>query len=145
MATSRASSTISYLLDPLKYYHPSPSFMHSDMSSGNAVSLYAGNMVNLESDLMGRTRANTKCCAGKYLPGTVIQGVDINRRPKMVHLGGGISSPLNPLANEAKYTGPALPFNPLPKINTQESWTNQFGGPAGGPVLLLNPLSKPYK
>lgn len=135
MATSRASSTISYLLDPLKYYHPSPSFMQSDMSSGNAVSVYAGNMVNLESDLTGRTRANTKCCAGKYLPGTVIQSVDTSRHPKMVHLGGGgpVGGPVggpalppNPLANQAKYKGPALPFNPLPKKKTQESWTNQF-------------------
>ena len=127
MATSRASSTISYLLDPLKYYHPSPSFMQSDMSSGNAVSLYAGNMVNLESDLTGRTRANTKCCAGKYLPGTVIQSVDTSRRPKMVHLGGGGGGPAlppNPLAK--KDNGLALPFNPLPKKKTQESWTNQF-------------------
>ena len=119
MATSRASSTISYLLDPLKYYHPSPSFMQSDMPSGNAVSLYAGNMVNLESDLTGRTRANTKCCAGKYLPGTVIQSVDINRRPKMAHLRG-------PTIPVAKYRGPALPFNPLPKKNTQESLSFKY-------------------
>ncbi len=130
MATSRKSTT-SYLLDPLKYYHPYPTFMQSDMSSGNAVSLYAGNMVNLESDLTGRTRAHTKCCAGKYLPGTVIQSVDTSKHPKMMHLGGpagGPALPLNPLAYKVRGPGrgPALPFNPLPMTKNESSWTSQF-------------------
>jgi hypothetical protein len=97
MSAHKSYTTTSYLLDPLKYYHPEPRFMESDMASGNAVSLYAGNMVNLESDLTGRTRAHTKSSAGQYLPGTIVQSVDAGLAPKMVHL-----------------RPPALPFDPLP-------------------------------
>jgi hypothetical protein len=118
----RAYTTVEYLLDPLKFYHPTPRFMESDMASGNAVSLYAGNMVNLESDLTGRTRAHTKCSAGQYLPGTIVQSVDAGYKPKMVHL-----------------LPSAMPFDPLPKGYRQSP------APSGQSFVTLIQTGKPAK
>jgi len=77
--TEEATGILSYLMDPNKYYNCNPCRIELGTVGGNNVSLYDGNMVDLESDLSGRTRANTHCPSGHYLPGTVIQGVDVNK------------------------------------------------------------------
>ena len=66
-------SMLSYLMDPNKYYNNNPSFIPGTVG-GNTVSLYSNNMVDLESDLTGRTRGATRCPGGKFLPGTIVQG-----------------------------------------------------------------------
>ncbi len=38
---------------------------------GNHVSLYTGNLVDLESDLRGQTRLASKCPSRKYVPKTL--------------------------------------------------------------------------
>jgi hypothetical protein len=75
--TEESVSILSYLLDPNKYYSCSPCRIELGLVAGNNVSLYDGNMVDLESDLTNRTRANTRCPSGKFLPGTIIQGRDV--------------------------------------------------------------------
>ena len=69
-------STISWLLDPNKYYHSDPRIIERGIVGGNNVSLYAHNLVDLESDLSGRTRSSSRCVGGKFLPGTFVQGTD---------------------------------------------------------------------
>jgi hypothetical protein len=70
----KRAGILGYLMDPNKYYNNNPSFIEKGTVGGNTVSLYANNMVDLESDLTGRTRGATKCACGKFLPGTVVQG-----------------------------------------------------------------------
>jgi hypothetical protein len=84
MRTVESTGTLAYLLEPGKYYHKSPCLIQQGIVGGNSVSLYKGNMVDLESDLSGRTRAQTKCSGNKFLPGTVVQGRD--RKGSLVHL-----------------------------------------------------------
>ena len=72
--TQESTSVLKYILDPSKYYNNNPCFIEKGIVGGNTVSLYSDNIVDLESDLSGRTRARTKCSAGKFLPGTIIQG-----------------------------------------------------------------------
>jgi hypothetical protein len=68
------SSIHGYLMDPNKFYHANPSYIEKGIVGGNTVSLFSQNLVDLESDLSGRTRAATKCPSGKFLPGTIVQG-----------------------------------------------------------------------
>ena len=68
-------STIGYLMDPNKYYNNNASFVPGTVG-GNTVSLYSKNLVDLESDLTGRTRGSSKCACGKFLPGTIVQSKD---------------------------------------------------------------------
>ena len=72
--TVEATGVLSYIIDPTKYYNDNPCLIDRGIIAGNSVSLYRDNMVDLESDLSGRTRAHSKCPGNKYLPGTVVQG-----------------------------------------------------------------------
>lgn len=76
--TEESTSAFSYIMDPNKYYNCQPCRVSFGVTGGNNVSLYEGNMVDLESDLSGRTRVASGCPSGKYLPGTVVQSVDHN-------------------------------------------------------------------
>ena len=73
-----STGILSYLLDPNRYYNCNPCRIERGVVGGNNVSLYGGNLVDLDSDLRGLTRVNTHCPAGKYLPGTVLQGQESN-------------------------------------------------------------------
>jgi hypothetical protein len=77
--TEESTGVLSYLMDPNKFYNCNPCRIGLGTVGGNNVSLYDGNIVDLESDLSGRTRQNTYCPSGKFLPGTVVQGSDVNK------------------------------------------------------------------
>lgn len=51
-----------------KYNHCSECRMELGIVGGNDVSLYSGNLVDLESDLRGQTRAASQCPSHKYQP-----------------------------------------------------------------------------
>ena len=74
----RSTGVLSHVLDPNKYYNCNPCRNELGTVGGNNVSLYGGNLVDLESDLRGQTRAASQCPANKYLPGTVVQATDVN-------------------------------------------------------------------
>lgn len=78
-STEEATGVLSYLMDPNKFYNCNPCRVEQGTVGGNNVSLYEGNIVDLESDLSGRTRVATKCPSNKFLPGTIIQGKDVNK------------------------------------------------------------------
>jgi hypothetical protein len=58
-----------YQLYPGKYNNCNKCRMELGILGGNAVSLYKGNLVDLESDLRGQTRAASLCPSHKYHPG----------------------------------------------------------------------------
>ena len=70
------STTLSYILDPVRYEHCKKCRMEFGIVGGTAVSHVAGNLVDLENDLRGANRPNTHCAAYKYLPndGLSVQG-----------------------------------------------------------------------
>jgi hypothetical protein len=72
-SVEESTSILSYLMDPNKFYHCNPCFITRGVVGGNTTSLYKGNMVDLESDLNGRTRVASKCPSGQFLPGTIVQ------------------------------------------------------------------------
>lgn len=77
--TEEGTSVLSYLMDPNKYYNCNPCRIELGTVGGNNVSLYGGNIVDLESDLRGQTRVATHCPSNHFLPGTVVQGSDVNQ------------------------------------------------------------------
>jgi hypothetical protein len=54
------NSILAYTLDPHRHYNNNPCFMDR-IPGGNTVSLYDGNLVDLESSLTGRVRHNPTC------------------------------------------------------------------------------------
>lgn len=63
---NQSVSPLSYMLNPIKYENCSKCRNELGLVGGAAVSNISGNLVNLESDLLGITRTNTKCPSEKY-------------------------------------------------------------------------------
>ena len=57
----QSNESLDYTLYPGKFYNCSKCRMELGQVGGNGVSLYSGNLVDLESDLMGIQRTNPKC------------------------------------------------------------------------------------
>ena len=69
---------VDYMLDPVKYEHCNKCRMELGVVSGTAVSHISGNLVDLESDLRGQTRAASKCPEYDYMPtaGNILKSKD---------------------------------------------------------------------
>ena len=63
---------VNYMLDPIRYNHCNKCFPnnHVGIIGGTNVSNIKGNLVDLESDLSGRTHMATKCPEYKWGPNT---------------------------------------------------------------------------
>lgn len=57
---------LAYVLDPSRYEHCNKCRMEFGLVGGTAVSHIKGNLVDLETDLRGQTRVNSKCPDMKY-------------------------------------------------------------------------------
>ena len=71
---NESTSVLTYVLDPNKFYNCNQCRVEFGVTGGNNVSLFNGNLVDLESELRGQTRAYSRCPSRKFIPGTVIQG-----------------------------------------------------------------------
>ena len=69
-------SQLSYLLDPIKFEHCSKCRHELGLVGGTAVGVPKGNMVDLENNLFGIDRPNTRCPGYKFVPSAVstVQG-----------------------------------------------------------------------
>ncbi len=65
---AQSTGPLSYLLNPMKYENCSKCRIELGQVGGTAVSNYSGNLVDLESDLRGQTRVNSRCPEDKWLP-----------------------------------------------------------------------------
>ena len=63
---SESVGTLAYILDPLKYEHCNKCRIEKGIVGGTDVSHVSGNLVDLESDLRGITRQQSKCPTMKY-------------------------------------------------------------------------------
>lgn len=66
-------SVVNYRMDVNRYYNPNVKRIEQGIVGGNDVSIYKGDLVNLDSELRGITRPATKCPTGLYQPKTLIQ------------------------------------------------------------------------
>lgn len=67
-ALDQSTGPLRYAMYPGKYNHCRKCRMELGIVGGNAVSIYKGNLVDLESDLRGQTRPASKCPSHKYHP-----------------------------------------------------------------------------
>lgn len=77
-------SVLGYLLDPIKYNHCSPCRSELGLVGGNNVSQAKGNLVDLENDLFGINRGQSKCALTRHLPRNdeKVQGIDLYKDTK---------------------------------------------------------------
>lgn len=61
-------NALTWQLDPVKYEHCDNCRMAFGVVGGSTVSHVTGNIIDLENDLRGTNRINTKCAAFKHLP-----------------------------------------------------------------------------
>ena len=61
-------SILGYILSPMRFENSSKCRMELGLVGGTAASHINGNLVDLESDLFGITRFNTKCIKHQYAP-----------------------------------------------------------------------------
>lgn len=76
-ALSSSVAPLDYMLDPSKYEHCDKCRVELGVVGGTAVSHVTGNLVDLENNLLGIDRPNTKCPSYKFLPpapGKPLQG-----------------------------------------------------------------------
>lgn len=73
---AQSTAPLSYILDPIRYENCNKCRNELGLVGGPAVSHITGNLVDLENDLRGQNRPNTKCAAYKYIPptGNTLQG-----------------------------------------------------------------------
>lgn len=61
-------SQLSYLMDPIKFEHCNKCRNEIGLVGGTNVGVPKGNMVDLENNLFGIDRPNTRCANYKYIP-----------------------------------------------------------------------------
>jgi hypothetical protein len=66
----QSTSQLDYMLYNGKYDNSAKCRIEFGLVGGNGVSLYSGNLVDLESDLRGQTRLNSHCPDKMYKPPT---------------------------------------------------------------------------
>ena len=76
-ALSESVAPLDYMMDTSKYEHCNKCRIELGVVGGTAVSHVSGNLVDLENNLLGLDRPNTKCPSYKFLPpapGQPLQG-----------------------------------------------------------------------
>ena len=71
-----STSPLNYTLYPGKYENCAKCRIEFGTVGGNGVSLFSGNLVDLESDLRGQTRPASLCPLNKYQPECEYSGKD---------------------------------------------------------------------
>ena len=87
-----STSILNFTLDPNKYYSCKPCRISEGIIGGNNVSVFKGNLVDLESDLRGQTRMASKCPTNLFQVGTTVQGKPLNNCSESCMHGDKLSS-----------------------------------------------------
>jgi hypothetical protein len=77
-------SVLGYLMDPIKYNHCTPCRSELGLVGGNNVSQTTGSLVDLENDLLGINRGQSRCAVTRYIPRDdgKRQGIDLYKDTK---------------------------------------------------------------
>jgi hypothetical protein len=78
---AQSAGMFAYTQMPVKFEHPRQCRNALGLVGGSEVSNITGNVVDLESDLLGITRSQTKCAAQKYTPACPLGGADCPDTP----------------------------------------------------------------
>ncbi len=70
---NEGTSILTYILDPIRYYHPKPYRIPFGVVGGNNVSISKHNLVDLENDLFNMNRVFSRCPRHKFLPNSLCE------------------------------------------------------------------------
>ena len=127
----QSQGMFAYTQLPTKFENPSKCRNALGLVGGSEVSNISGNMVDLESELRGITRAQSKCISRQYQPVCPLGGPNCPDVPPPIHLtdkstGASytINTNMNPLptCQMNTYPGVAVPQN----LNVSSCYTNRF-------------------
>ena len=87
---AQSTGPLQYMLDTVKFDNCNKCRMELGIVGGTAVSQISGNLVDLENDLRGQTRANSLCSSQKYQ--NPCASNENNCQPPSIPLGNGCES-----------------------------------------------------
>jgi hypothetical protein len=123
---------LSYQLNPMKYENCNKCRHELGLVGGTAVSHIRGNLVDLESDLMGTTRSTSLCPTKKYQPGCD-NVVGDECQPKKISIGSSSCGKPRSLDTSLLHLPPCqmLRYKPVPlppSMNLQQCPAPVVGG-----------------
>lgn len=106
---------LSYLLNPIKYENCSKCRMELGIVGGTDVSQIKGNLVDLENDLRGQTRAASLCPSHHYQPNCPDKIGD-QCQPKQINIQGRSCGPPRTINTELLHLPPCqmIRYKPVP-------------------------------
>lgn len=127
----QSQDMFSYTQMPVKFENPSKCRNALGLVGGAEVSNINGSMVDLESELRGITRAQSKCISRQYQPACPLGGQNCPDTPAPIHLtdkstgqGYTIDTSLSPLPTCQMNTYPGVPMPQ--KLSVNSCYTNRF-------------------
>lgn len=112
----QSTNPLSYVLNPMKYENCNKCRMELGVVGGTAVSHIKGNLVDLENDLRGQTRAQS-LCPDKLYQKPCGAGADINKcSPTSITTHRNICDPPTTLNTELLHLRPCqmIRYKPVP-------------------------------
>jgi len=127
----QSQDMFSYTQIPMKFENPSKCRNALGLVGGAEVSNISGNMVDLESELRGITRSQSKCISRQYQPACPLGGTDCPETSAPIHLvdkstgmNYTIDTTLNALPTCQMNTYPGVPAPQ--NLKTSTCYTNRF-------------------
>lgn len=127
MTTVRDSQNVgmfAYTQTPLKFEHPDKCRNALGLVGGSEVSNISGNLVDLESDLLGITRAQSKCIARQYQPACALGGGECPDMPPSFSFKDKATGEVRTVNTSARNL-PTCQMNTLPGVGSPQPLKTQ--------------------
>uniref|UniRef100_A0A6C0EYB2 Uncharacterized protein n=1 Tax=viral metagenome TaxID=1070528 RepID=A0A6C0EYB2_9ZZZZ len=89
---AQSTGSLGWVLDENRFYNSNSARINFGIVGGNEVSIIKGSMVDLESDLKGQTRLQSKCPQLQYLNQCSSSGNMTNCQPQQIVIKGNPSN-----------------------------------------------------
>lgn len=116
----QSAGMFSYTQMPVKFENPNKCRNALGLVGGSEVSNISGSIVDLESDLMGITRVQSKCIARKYLPACPLGGPGCPDTPPSFSFLDKATGAVS-FVNTTPRNLPTCQFNTLPGVGTPQT------------------------
>uniref|UniRef100_A0A6C0DRU5 Uncharacterized protein n=1 Tax=viral metagenome TaxID=1070528 RepID=A0A6C0DRU5_9ZZZZ len=121
----QSADAYSYVLIPEKWENPNKCRNALGMVGGSEVSHVKGNIVDLESDLRGITRLNSKCNAKQYVPSCPLGGGNCPDYPSNITFKDKSTAEVRTVATQPAHLRTcqtwSYPGTPVPRPYGQET------------------------
>lgn len=116
----QSAGMFSYTQMPVKFEHPKKCRNALGLVGGSEVSNIGGNLVDLESDLLGMTRVQSKCVARQYKPACPLGGPGCPDMPPSFSFRDKATGAVSVVDTTARHL-PTCQINTLPGVGTPQT------------------------